>query len=173
MKQRIEPAAERPYDLRYVSRLTPEEIRARLEEQTKPYRPQITHKAPLLLFPWENGDRYLISTGYHRYPLAFGIALLHLEPRPGAGDTVIYGAWKKKVPVKRRVWDFVIPILCLAALIVLHQVWDVNPFETIRNWLIATAAGIIISVIIRFTSPKYRVEERQKLRDFIETNLLD
>ncbi len=85
------------YDLRYVSRLTPEEIRARLAEKTVPYHPRKASANPLLLHPQQNGDFYLVSTGHHYLVEACGIALLHLDTQLDSGDTVIEGVWQKRL----------------------------------------------------------------------------
>ena len=173
MGRRTEPAVGQQYDLRYLSQLTPEEIRARLEEGTVPYHPRKARKSPLLLHPQENGDFYLISSGYHYYAQTYGIALLHPVPRPGSGDTVIYGTWEKRIKEKRKPENFLIILLLLGALVVLHQLFALDVRDTIREYLIGTAVAIAISLIVHFTAPKHQQEEQRNLRNFIETNLLE
>ncbi|MBP1758892.1 MAG: hypothetical protein H6Q61_1141 [Firmicutes bacterium] len=173
MRYLTEPVQERQYDLRYVSRLTPEEIRRRLAEKTVPFKPHKANSNPLLLQHKENGDFYLISSGYHHYIETFGIAHMHLEPRPGSGDTVIYGEWKEKMQEKQRMRDLVIVFLLLFAFALLHPLLSLDIYDTGRNALLSAAVSIVIALIVRSTAPKYRIEEKAKLQAFIEANLLD
>jgi len=168
-----EPAQEGQYDLRYVSRLTPEEIRARLAEKTVPYHPRKANCNPLLLHPQENGDFYLISSGYHYFIDTFGIALVHLEPRPGSGDTIINGTWEKKVITKLPMWDVLVLTLLVALLVLVQIIFPMDIHALIRGGLSGIAGTLIAKLIAHFTAPKYRIEEKAKLQAFIEANLLD
>lgn len=168
-----EPTPGQDHDLCYISRLAPEGIRARLAEQTKPYQPNLTQVRPLLLKELDNGDFYLVSTGYHYFMEACGIALLHLAQGQGGGETVIEGDWKKKVPFKPRTRDVLILILGMALLVLLQFISPMDIHGYLRGILCGFAGGLGAKIIVHFTAPKYRVEEQKKLQTFIEQNLLD
>ncbi len=172
-KDSIEPATGQDYDLRYVSRLTPEEIRARLATQTEPYHPRKSNSNPLLLHPQDNGTFYLVSTGYHYLIDTFGIALMHLELRPGSGDTVIKGSWEKNVPMKLPLWNALVLPLLVALLVLVQIRFPMDIHSLIRGSLSGLAGVLIVRVTARFTAPKYRVEEQKKLQTFIESTLLE
>ena len=173
MRQLNEPEQEREYDLRYLSPLTPKEIRARLAEKTVPYHPRKAPSNPLLLHPQENGGFYLVSTGHHYFIDTFGIALLHLEPQSDTGDTVIKGNWQKEVPMKRPLRDVLILALLVALLVLVQIIFPMDIHALIRGGLGGIAGSLSTKVIVHFTAPKYRVVEQKKLQTFIETNLLD
>jgi hypothetical protein len=172
-RENTEPAAEQQYDLHYVSQLTPEEIRVRVIEKTVPYHPRKVRKSPWLLHHQEDGDFYFVSTGHHYFFTACGIALLHLEPLPDSGNTVIVGLWKKKVPMKLSAWN-ILPLILLATLLALLQfIFPLNVHDTILVYLSSIAGGLSVTAITHFNSPPYQQQEQRNLRNFIEENLLE
>lgn len=173
MAKCTKPATGRQYDLRYVSQLSPEELRARLEEQTLPYDPWGLRKKSLVLRHLEGGDFNLISPGGHHHVKSFGIALVHLEPRPSCRDTVLYVTWEKNLKEKRRPRDLLLIPLLLGILTAPHWLFGTGLRDSIQSYLGSAIVTLAIALFVHLISPDNRAEERKKLQTFIEQTLLE